>query len=251
MAWAGPGAATIDNVMGDKKLTTAAVIPAYNEEQRIGAVLHAVAHCKYLDEIIVVSDASWDRTAEVARKVPGVRVIELPFNLGKGGAMAAGVAATSADLLVFVDGDLIGLRTEHIDQIIRPVLDNACDMCIGVFRGGKFWSDTAQRISPYISGQRAMRRGIFESIPFLAEIRMGVEVTINTYAKRQKARVVRVVLRGVSNTFKERKMGIMKGAAARAKMYTEIGRAMVRMRRRKRGPERHTAFGKRKSRKKQ
>jgi hypothetical protein len=62
---------------------------------------------------------------------------------------------------------------------------------------------------------------------------MGIEVTINTYAKRQKARVKRVVLRGVSNTFKEQKMGLVKGAAARARMYTEIGRAMVRMRRRR------------------
>lgn len=236
--------------MGDRKQTTAAVIPAYNEEQRIGAVLSAVVRSKLLDEIIVVSDASHDRTADVARGFSSVRVIELPFNLGKGGAMAAGVAATHSDLIAFIDADLTGLRTEHVDQILRPVLDNTCDMCIGVFRGGKFWSDTAQRISPYISGQRAMRRGIFESIPFMAEIRMGVEVTINTYAKRQKARVKRVVLRGVSNTFKERKMGIMKGAAARAKMYTEIGRAMVRMRRRKKSQERLATPRRRKTRRK-
>jgi glycosyltransferase involved in cell wall biosynthesis len=232
------------------KQSTAAVIPAYNEEQRIGAVLHAVVRSKLLDEIIVVSDGSHDRTAEVARSIPRVQVIELPFNLGKGGAMAAGVAATRAELITFIDADLKGLRTEHVDQILRPVLDDACDMCIGVFRGGKFWSDTAQRISPYISGQRALRRPIFESIPFIAEIRMGVEVTINTYAKRQKARVKRVALRGVSNTFKERKMGIVKGAAARARMYTEIGRAMVRMRRRKRAQEKFTFPRRRKSRKK-
>jgi glycosyltransferase involved in cell wall biosynthesis len=215
------------------KLKTAAIIPAYNEEQRIGIVLRAVVKASLVDEIIVVSDASFDRTADVARSIPGVKVIELPFNMGKGGAMAAGVAATKAPIVAFVDADLHGFKADHLDTIIKPLLDGACDMCIGVFRGGKFWSDTAQRISPYISGQRAMKREIFEAIPFLSELRMGIEVTINTYAKRQKARVKRVVLRGVSNTFKEQKMGLVKGAAARARMYTEIGRAMVRMRRRR------------------
>lgn len=211
----------------------AIVIPAYNEEQRITTVLRAALASKLADEVIVVSDASRDRTAEVARRFDGVRVIELPFNMGKGGAMSAGVAATQADVLVFVDADLRGLRGEHIDQILRPLLDDQCDMCIGVFRGGKFWSDTAQRISPYISGQRAMKRTLFESIPFLGDLRMGVEVTINTYAKRARARIVRVVLRGVSNTHKERKLGLVKGTAARAKMYKEIARAMMRMRRRR------------------
>lgn len=211
----------------------AIVIPAYNEEQRITTVLRAALASKLADEVIVVSDASRDRTADVARRFEGVRVIELPFNMGKGGAMAAGVAATRANVLVFVDADLRGLRGEHVDQIVRPLLEDSCDMCIGVFRGGKFWSDTAQRISPYISGQRAMKRALFESIPFLGEIRMGVEVTINTYAKRSRARIMRVVLRGVSNTHKERKLGLVKGTAARAKMYKEIARAMMRMRRRR------------------
>jgi len=217
----------------ERKLKTAAIVPAYNEEARIAGVLKAVTSASLIDEVIVVSDASYDRTAEIARSINGVKVIELPFNMGKGGAMAAGVAATKAPIIAFVDADLLGFRAEHLDAIIKPILDGTCDMCIGVFRGGKFWSDTAQRISPYISGQRALKRELFESIPYLAELRMGIEVTLNTYAKRQKARVARVVLRGVSNTHKEHKLGFVKGAAARAKMYTEIGRAMVRMRRRR------------------
>lgn len=216
------------------------IIPAYNEEQRIGAVLQAVTKSKLADEVIVVSDASHDRTATIARSFEGVKVIELAFNAGKGGAMAAGVAATDAEILAFTDADLLDLRPDHIDQIIRPILGGVCDMCIGVFRGGKFWSETAQRISPYISGQRALRREIFEAIPFIGEIRFGVEVTLNTYAKRNKARVLRVVLQGVSNTFKESKMGLVKGVQARGKMYAEIGRALVRMRRKNKPKKRVT-----------
>ena len=85
-------------------------------------------------------------------------MIELKRNVGKGGAMIAGVKATKADIVCFVDADLAGLTGAHIDAIIKPVLEGRCDMCIGVFRGGEYWSDMAQKISPYISGQRAMRR---------------------------------------------------------------------------------------------
>lgn len=219
-----------------EKTKVAVIIPAYNEEQRIGTVLRAVTQSRLADEIIVVSDASQDRTALMARQHKGVRVLELPFNTGKGGAMAAGAAATDAGIIAFVDADLEGLRGEHVDQIILPIQKGICDMCIGVFRGGKFWSDTAQRISPYISGQRAMKRELFDAIPFLSEIRMGVEVTINTYAKRAKARVMRTVLRGVSNTHKEQKMGLMKGVAARTKMYAEIVRAVRRLNRKQNRP---------------
>lgn len=207
----------------------AVIIPAKDEEARIERVLRAVSLAKLPDEVIVVSDGSRDRTAEVARKVPGVRVVELAQNRGKGGAMAAGVASTKAEIVAFVDADLDGLTPLHVDLIIRPLMDHACDMCIGVFRGGKFWSTSAQRVAPYISGQRAMRRELFEGIPYISEMSMGVEVALNSYAKRQRAKVIRVTLRGVSNTFKEQKMGLVRGTAARAKMWAEIGRAVVRM----------------------
>src|SRR5688572_3994532 len=125
----------------------AIIIPAYNEEMRIASVLRAALGCRLADEIIVVSDASFDRTAEIARSFRGVKVIELPLNAGKGGAMAVGAKSTRADVLAFIDADLIGLRSEHIDGIILPVMKGQADMCIGVFRGGKFWSDAAQKIS--------------------------------------------------------------------------------------------------------
>ena len=208
----------------------AIIIPAYNEVLRIGAVLRAVTRSKYAREVIVVNDASEDATAEIARRIPGVRVLEHRVNVGKGGALATGVAACNADLIAFVDADLEGLRPEHVDMILEPLLDGRCDMCIGVFRGGKFWSDSAQRVAPLISGQRAMRREFFEGVPGISDMRMGVEVALNTHAKRCKARIVRVCLPGVSHPSKEQKLGLVKGAAARARMYADIGRTVVKLR---------------------
>jgi polyisoprenyl-phosphate glycosyltransferase len=206
----------------------AIIIPAKDEESRILDVLRAACNSQLATEIIVVSDGSTDRTADVARKVENVKVIELPRNRGKAGAMHAGVQATSARILAFVDADLSGLTGDHIDKIIRPVLAGSCEMCVGIFRGGKVWSDSAQKIAPYLSGQRALKRELFEAVPRMQDHGMGVEVALNEAAKRRKARVVRVVLRGVSNCHKEQKLGFVKGTAARSKMYLEIATTLVR-----------------------
>ena len=204
------------------KPRVAVIVPAYNEESRIATVLWAAKQSRFADEIVVVSDGSSDGTAAAARKFAGVQVVEFPENRGKGAAMAAGVRATKADIVMFLDADLIGLRAEHVDLIVRPLLNGLCDMCIGIFRGGKFWSDSAQKFAPTISGQRAMRRALFLGVPHLDELRMGVEVSINAHVKRNKARVLRVILRGVANSHKEQKMGLVEGSKARLQMYGEM-----------------------------
>jgi glycosyltransferase involved in cell wall biosynthesis len=209
----------------------AVIIPAKDEESRIANVLKAVCASKLATEIIVVDDGSCDNTAVAARRIPGVRVLELPFNQGKAGAMAAGAHATKASILAFVDADLEGLTGDHVDKIIKPILAGECEMCVGIFRGGKTWSDNAQKIAPYLSGQRALRRELFESVPNIKELRWGIEWALNDAAKRRKSRVLRVVLHGVSNCAKEQKLGAMKGTAARAKMYYEIAQAMVKNKR--------------------
>lgn len=223
----------INGMDANPKVPVAVIIPALNEEERILAVLAAVKASRLATEIIVVSDGSVDGTAAVARSVPGVQVYELPVNLGKGAAMATGVRHTTAKVLAFVDADLSGLTGGHIDQIIQPVLERRCDMCVGIFRGGKVWSDAAHTFTPYFSGQRALRRELFENAPYISELRLGVEVALNTEARRRYGRVLRVVLRGVSNCHKEQKLGLMKGIAARTKMYKEIGEAMVKTRKRR------------------
>ena len=68
---------------------TIAIIPAYNEEAALPGVL-AELHGALPDvDVVVVSDGSRDRTAEVARAA-GVDVLELPYNLGIGGALQTG-----------------------------------------------------------------------------------------------------------------------------------------------------------------
>lgn len=65
------------------------VIPAWNEEATLGAVLDDAAAVLREWDVVVVSDGSTDGTADIARG-RGVPVVQLPYNLGVGGAMRAG-----------------------------------------------------------------------------------------------------------------------------------------------------------------
>lgn len=207
------------------------IIPAYNEETRIGAVLKAVCASDLVDEIIVVNDGSRDRTSEVAKSFSKVTVLDLAFNVGKGGAIAAGVECARGEVLLLLDADLVGLQVKHVDALLKPVLEGT-DMTLGLFKKGKLWSDAAQAITPAISGQRALRREILSAVPNLIACRMGVEIAIHQAAKDLGCSIKKVDLDGVTHTPKEVKFGLVRGATARARMYAEIGRTIVRGRKR-------------------
>jgi glycosyltransferase involved in cell wall biosynthesis len=84
------------------------VIPAYNEQELIGdclrAVLARIAKTNFETEIIVVNNASTDRTAEVAAAFPGVKVIDEPRK-GLSRARHTGFLASTGDLIANIDAD--------------------------------------------------------------------------------------------------------------------------------------------------
>lgn len=199
----------------------AAIIPAYNEEQTISCVLAVLLGHPQVDEVVVVSDGSTDRTAEVARAC-GATVVDLPTNMGKGAAYWAGVQACSADVVLFLDADLIGLTPEHVDALLEPVLVGAAEMAVGVFEKGRTATDLAQIVAPYLSGQRALRRHVFASLGPVDDMRFAVEVALTRYVKRHRLQIREVALKEMTHHTKEEKQGLTRGFAARMKMYWEI-----------------------------
>ena len=208
-------------------MRVAAIVPAYNEKERISAVLDAIKGAKLVDEIVVVSDGSTDGTYEFVAADPAVNAVQLITNQGKGGAMLAGAMSTDADVILFLDADLIGMDGEKVDAIINPVIEKQADMAIGIFKGGRGSTDLAQYLTPYISGQRAMQREEFLNIPNVDQVRSGVETAITKYYRSRNLRVERVALTGCTHYMKEEKIGYIRGFACRLRMYYDICKIML------------------------
>lgn len=208
-------------------MKVAAIVPAYNERERISDVLDAIKDAEMVHEIVVVSDGSTDGTYELVSGDPEVRAVNLETNRGKGGAMRAGAESTDADVILFLDADLVGMSGEKVDAIVGPVARDEADMAVGVFKGGRGVTDLAQFLAPYISGQRAMQREEFLSIPKLDGVRSGVETAITKYYRSRRLRVKRVPLAGCTHCMKEEKLGFIRGFASRLKMYFDITKILL------------------------
>lgn len=115
------------------------IIPAWNEAEGIAAICRRVlateaelAAAGIPDlELIVVDDGSSDGTAEIARAVDGVAVIEHPSNRGYGAAIKTGFRAATGDLLAFLDADGT-YPPESYPAMARRLLEERADIVVGV-----------------------------------------------------------------------------------------------------------------------
>jgi glycosyltransferase involved in cell wall biosynthesis len=113
-------------------MTVAAIIPALNEERAIGRVVAGIPR-DAVDVVVVVDNASEDRTAEVAREA-GATVVRQPER-GYGAAMMTGVASVpDATIYVFLDGDASDV-TDGLFEMIRAVRDGGAQLVLGVRAG--------------------------------------------------------------------------------------------------------------------
>jgi len=202
-------------------VTVSALIPAFNEEKTVGNVVDVLKHCERIDEIIVINDGSSDNTSKIA-KSHGVHVIDLEQNIGKGGAICRGLQVVNGDIILILDADLIGLKKNHVNDMINPILFENVDMTIGIFTKGRTATDLAQKFAPFLSGQRAVKKAVLDSIDNLEISRYGFEIALTKYADKQGLDVKEVYLENLTHIMKEEKMGLYKGMKARVKMYFEI-----------------------------
>lgn len=113
-----------------------AVIPAYNESATVAGVVQRVRERVPFFDVVVVNDGSTDDTAALARAA-GSDVLELPFNLGIGGAVQAGFVYAKENgyrYMTQVDGD-----GQHDPQEISALLEAmAADPSLDVVCGSRF-----------------------------------------------------------------------------------------------------------------
>lgn len=188
-----------------------AVIPAWNEAKTIGAVVYAALDARLVDEVVVVDNASTDGTAAVAA-AHGARVVIEPHP-GKGEAMRAGVTAAAGDgtgpgpgVIVFLDADLVGLRPHHVDDLVDAVVSGRADMACGLFDRGPVANPLFLAALPVLTGQRALRRQLFDQLdaPDLHGYR--VEAALNSLVARRGLVRLDRVMPGLWHRTKEEKL---------------------------------------------
>jgi glycosyltransferase involved in cell wall biosynthesis len=109
------------------------IIPAFNEENNIKNVLESIKSMDIESDILVINDGSNDNTSLIAKSVSDTIVIDLPVNLGIGGAVQTGFIYASTNMYniaIQFDGDGQHNANE-INKLIQPFLDKKADVVIG------------------------------------------------------------------------------------------------------------------------
>lgn len=213
-----------ENAFEVKRLGISAIVAAYNEEKSIAEVLGVLTRNPLIDEVIVVSDGSTDSTVELSRAFPGVATIALRENCGKGYAMRVGVQYARHDVLFFVDGDMLNVTDEHISSLVQPVLDDECDMNIGVRNRGviKNFFHLEMKVGPVLSGIRVMRRAVWDTVPVRYQERFKIEAALNFFCSRAGYRQRQTVIYRLGHLIKESKRGLLRGLTSRWDMTREV-----------------------------
>jgi dolichyl-phosphate beta-glucosyltransferase len=160
-----------------KKMEISIVIPAYNEEKRIGKTLKKVYEYfkekKIEFEIIVVDDGSNDKTVEIVEKFSfdkkEIRILKHEKNMGKGAAVKTGILNAKGELILFTDADL-STPIEEFEKLKKEI-ENGYDIAIGS-RGLKD--------SKIVIPQPFYRRIIGKIFPFLVRL-----IVINDFKDTQ------------------------------------------------------------------
>ncbi len=129
-----------------------AIIPAFNEEEALPAVLSELGRVRPDIDVVVVDDGSRDRTADVAR-TGGATVLRLPYNLGIGGALRVGfkyATRNGYDRAVQFDAD--GQHDAGEIAKLFDALDAGADMAIGT----RFAEGSGEYVGAGLLRRRAM-----------------------------------------------------------------------------------------------
>lgn len=162
----------------DKVIT--AIVPAYNEQDRIGNTILALKNIECIRHIYVINDGSTDETYDRVCSINGINIINQFPNRGKGEALYKGLrlALQNSDVIVFVDADLEE-SAKDIEKLLVPILEDKADVTIAKFppakRKGGFglvkglakkgvFINTGKRIDTALSGQRAFKREVLEQV---------------------------------------------------------------------------------------
>lgn len=183
------------------------LIPVYNEEKSVAHLVEKVKRVPIDKEIVAVDDCSSDRTLEVLKTIPGIKVLSHKRNRGKGAGIRTALAAATGDVVVIQDADLEYDPNEY-PKLLAPFSDPTVDAVYGSrFRGrGSFLfpSRLANYFLTFVTDllfagcitdmetcYKAVRRSLFVRLGLTAN-RFEIEPEITAKLLRLRARIVEV-----------------------------------------------------------
>lgn len=218
------------------------LIPLYNEEEFIGAVLERVLTAPLGDdleqEIIVVDDGSTDGSGEAAGQIaqehPGiVRVVRHERNRGKGSAIRTALEHATGELCLIQDADLEYDPREY-PRLLRPLIEGKADvvygsrfMVVGERRVMYFWHSLANHFLTSLTNlvadlnltdmgtcYKAFRTALAASIPIRSD-RFGIEPELTVKLARRQARIYETPISYYGRTYEEgKKIGFLDAVEA-------------------------------------
>jgi glycosyltransferase involved in cell wall biosynthesis len=211
------------------------VIPCYNEEATIEALINLVLDSPWVAEIIVVDDGSKDRSREILATVndPKLRVVLHDVNKGKGAALRTGFQHATSEFVIVQDADLEYDPSEY-PLVLEPLLDDRADVVFGSrFLSGRphrvlyFWHSLGNKFLTLMSNMftdlnltdmetcyKCFRREVIQSIT-IEEDRFGFEPEITAKLAKMRIRIFEVGISYSGRTYDEgKKIGWRDGVRA-------------------------------------
>ena len=217
--WQEPDWSVADLVAAKAGRTVSVVLPALDEEETVGAIVAAIVPltagpAPLVDELVVLDSGSTDRTAELAAAA-GARVVHREDVLaefaplpGKGEVLWRSLAATTGDVVCFIDSDLVDFDAAFVPALIGPLLlEPGLALVKGFYRrplrletsqhdtgGGRVTELVARpliaALRPELSGivqplggEYAATRELLESVPFATGYGVEIGLLLDTQTR--------------------------------------------------------------------
>ncbi|HWO90200.1 MAG TPA: glycosyltransferase family 2 protein [Gemmatimonadales bacterium] len=219
-----------------EEVTLSVLIPVYDEESTIEAVVARLEEVPLRLEIVAVNDGSRDGSRQVLDRLLAEgrlhRVIHQDRNRGKGAALRAAIQAATGDVIVVQDADLEYDPVE-LPRLIEPILDGRADAVFGSrFLGGPhrvlyFWHSVGNKLLTLLSNMftdinltdmetcyKMVRADLMKRLP-LRSNRFGFEPELTARLAQARARIYEVPISYSGRTYAEgKKIGWRDGVAA-------------------------------------
>jgi glycosyltransferase involved in cell wall biosynthesis len=196
-----------------------ALVPAWNEESTVSDVVRALRSAPSVRCVIVLDDASDDRTVGVAKLVGAEVFTHPPPNWGKGRLMQAGLSLTDTSHVGFFDADLLRFEPRHVERMAEVVRGGYDQVC-GLRDYGILGAPAV--LFPIITGERICTREMLDRVPWDCWTGYSIETAMNDTARRLGLRTACVILKGVRNRNKVSKVGWAQGLVRQTNMARQI-----------------------------